>query len=208
MWTRTSKEFIEMKKQTTKEIFDLCASAYVETSTHQKISYPKWIEEITNDREDAERGFVAIQAWLLAEKMHVKVKDTDSNLQPIEEAWVSLKNNLKYFDTENLDQVKSITKDVNWKYALVAEAALRDPTVVTPVDIVQLMKELTNSAKDVDVYALDGLGLRFGASRESKVKFVGDEFGVGNNKAYPKSLSRINDEIKTWAVANHELFGD
>jgi hypothetical protein len=204
MWTRTSKEFIEMKKQTTKEIFDLCASAYVETSTHQKISYPKWIEEITNDREDAERGFVAIQAWLLAENMHVKVKDTDSNLQPIEEAWVSLKNNMKYFDTESLNQVKSITKAVNWKYALVAEAALRDPTVVTPADIVQLMQGLTNSAKDIDVYALDGLGLRFGASRESKVKFVGDEFGVGNNKAYPKSISKINDEIKTWY--RHQAF--
>ena len=88
MWTRTSKEFIEMKKQTTKEIFDLCASAYVETSTHQKISYPRWIEEITNDREDAERGFVAIQAWLLAENMPVKVKDQESTLQPIEEARV------------------------------------------------------------------------------------------------------------------------
>jgi hypothetical protein len=193
-----------MKKQTTKEIFDLCASAYVETSMHQKIPYPNWIVEITNDREDAERGFVAIQAWLLHENMHVKVKDQESTLQPIEEARVSLENNLKYLDSESVLQVKENSKTLHWQHGLVTEAALKDPTVITPMDIVELMLGLTNSTKEVDVYALDGLGLRFGTNRKSKANLVGDEFGESNKKIQPKSLSNINDEIKTWY--RHQAF--
>jgi hypothetical protein len=231
MWTKTSKECIEMKKQEAKKYFDLCASAYLETDMREKLTFPKWIQELSNDRVEAERGFVAIQAWLLAQTMdqgelvgrdeqNISNKSlgiqgqiekkrnlhswSDSELQPIDDAYKSLLKNFSYLNIESLQSLGKSVDTTNWQHALVTEAGLKDPAFVTPIDVAELMVDQTSKNNEIDIYAVDGLGLRFSFGNHFKCKLVGDEFGRGDRKIYPKNLASINDMAKTWY--RHEEF--
>lgn len=187
-----------MRKQVAKDFFDICAEAYVETKTRKKIQYPRWINDLKNDRESAERAFVAIQAWLLVESRNIKLNTGEGKLHPIEEAQTALQNNLKYLDPESQSQIKGKSVSRNWRHSLVTEAGLRDPAVVTPLDVTELMVEQTKPNSAIDVYAVNGLGLRYAVNSDRECNLVGDEFGKGGVHLYPKDLEKINDEIETW----------
>jgi hypothetical protein len=227
MLTRTSKEFIEMKKSIAKHYLELCEHAYKETEQRRAFEYPEWINSLKNDKTNAQESFVAMQSALLmlAHKQGELLNDypalglcKEMPLADFFSYWVTLIAMGEEIETysplksacENLAEyakyVQSNFKEYETKerysckslHELATEALQREAASATPCDVSEFMLLQAGAVEKVDVYGLDGLGLIYAVRDKTNASIVGDDFGKGDVRVLPASLRTINKDALTW----------
>jgi hypothetical protein len=227
MLTRTSKEFIEMKKSIAKHYLELCEHAYKETEQRRAFEYPEWINSIKNDKTNAQESFVAMQSALLmlAHKQGELLNDYPAmglckempladffsywvtliamgaeieTYSPLKSACENLAEYAKYVQSNFKEHETKERYSYKSLHELATEALQREAASVTPCDVSEFMLLQAGAVEKVDVYGLDGLGLIYAVRDKTKANIVGDDFGKSDVRVWPDSLKTINKDALTW----------
>ncbi len=225
-----------MKTSTAAHYFNICKEAYEGDEKREAFAPPQWLSAFKNDKIDAQVSFTSLQATLLmllnqggefltlypnlvlgpeqtmaefcaAWGVMLKVIQEPQPYLPLSSALSGLAEYAR-FTGGTFKTVEKIDRGAAASiHQLVAEACQRDAAFVTPVDVATFMAELSLPDQPIDVYALNGLGLLYGArSRTRQVHLVGDEFGRAATRAMPLPLQNTYHECQIWY--RHELFSN
>lgn len=212
-----------MTTDTGKQYFEFCDQAYEDLPGRKAFALPDWINNLRAEKETARAAHVCLQAAALAmiknpgasgrltglsldDEMTpatyvtslavVRQMNAQDRHDPLGQALFSLCEHLRFAgDLSHLPRWHDGSDEPNPLHALATEAATRDAAAVTPVDVARFMFQLAG-AERAHAYALDGLGLLYGAEDASSVWAVGQELGTGKGYEPPAMLENIYEESR------------
>lgn len=214
-----------MTAETSKELYEFCARAYRATTSREAFSHPDWIASLKRDAEAARVAHVCLQSAALLMiknsgddgrhnglKFDNKVLPADilatliavrqlEGVGPTEALVPALRGLAEYLRFEggfdNGTQQKPARVEEIPLHALATEAAGRNAAAVTPAEVVKHMLQEAQTTQ-VHAYALDGLGLLYGAHGIEHAWAVGNEFRTGAEFIYPTPLVRTLEDHRVW----------
>lgn len=216
-----------MKKSIAKHYLELCADSHKEKKERQKFELPDWLDLIKNDKSTAEKSFVTLESVVLmlahrkedvlnnypgmglckemplaecfrAWSNFVELKGNIESYSPLKSTFESLARYSKYVHSEFVGADAKEPYTSKSLHELATEALQREAACATPMDVSDLMLSEAGAVQQIDVFALDGLGLLYSARRKAKTNLVGDDFGKAEEGAWPTPLRKTNKDSLTW----------
>ncbi len=216
-----------MSKSISQHYYKLCDDAYLSTDKRIAFPTPEWLGAIKNQVEGAKKAHVCLQSAILmlldrgGEELKnypqlsldhsvslpdylgnwafgVKVDSKSDTYSPLESALTGLSEYTRFLGPDFDRPASTESYSSACLHELVAEAAQRDATAVTPIDVVQFMQRWCPKDALVDVYGVDGLGLLYGSRLIGGTQLVGDDFGKANKKVVPKELEHTYKDSVAW----------
>lgn len=216
-----------MKKTIAKHYLDLCADSHKEKKERQRFELPNWLNLIQNDKSTAEKSFVALESVVLmlahrkeevlnnypgmglckemslaecfsAWANFVELRGYAESYSPLKSTCESLARYSKYVHSEFNEAEAKEPYTSKSLHELATEALQREAACATPMDVSDLMLSEAGAVGQIDVFGTDGLGLLYSARRKVKTCIVGEDFGKGQERAWPTHLKQINNDSLTW----------
>lgn len=213
-----------MNIDVTKMLFDFVQHAYQETETRRALELPQWINGLKSDRAAAKLAHVCLQASVVSvlnrapgTPRHLLLDQgvtatdfasscaalralagNDPAHDPLHAAFTQLQEYLRYTGgLTTVEQLTHVASAVDPLHRLATEASGRNAAAVTPSDVVRFMVAVSGS-QGCDAYALDGLGLLYGAANAGAVQLAGDELRTGLDFQLPPPLQDVFDDATRW----------
>jgi hypothetical protein len=210
----------DMSTKYSRELFNFCQQAYGPTEARLAFHYPDWIAGLKDGSEAARVAHTCLQAAVLAVlqqsgtgprlgglDMHdldpvgylhslmviqrIREPDEFGGLAP------ALKTLADYIRFEGMPDwiIRSnrLIVEISPLHIFATEAAGRNAAAVTPADVTHCMLALIG-AQRADAYAVDGLGLLYGADDLNQISVVGDELGSDDYQR-PAALEQPVGEV-------------
>lgn len=212
-----------MTADTSKALYEFCARAYRATTSREAFSYPDWIASLKRDAEAARVAHVCLQSAVLLMMKNPGINGRLEGLtfddgvlptdyldslalvrklnaaDPAEALGPALSGLAEYLRFEggfdNLPRWTPGWVAVSPLHALATEAAGRNASAVTPIEVVEYMMQQAQ-ATQVHAYALDGLGLLYGVNSLQQAWAVGNEFRTGSDYVCPAALVRTLEDSR------------
>ena len=218
-----------MSTETSKSLFEFFARAYRDTNERVAFNYPSWITQLKSNAPAARVAHVCLQSALASMMARpgwggrIAGLDFDEEVTPVhylkaleavrkmnpsgaDEVMAPILSGLREYlgftgDIKGTDRIDGVDGGSGVLHGLATEAAGRNAAAVTPVDVVNYMLDLSQSAQ-VHTYALDGLGLLYGLDEQHRRAWsVGDEFQSEQAIVWPNSLEKTLEEAWMWFKA-------
>ncbi len=197
-----------------------CEQAFKDTKSHRPLKYPDWIQSLKAGKESAKTAHICLQAAVLSlinrkppacRSLHSETPPNDL-LQGLErtceqgeigarmsgQVLAGLRETLRL--RGGLGDLTSDAYDGQEPdplHPLSTQAAEQSAAAVTPAEVVAFMVRLAQADR-LHAYALDGLGLMYGAPRSYQVHVVGNEFRSGSGLVIPDALDDAFDNSHIW----------
>jgi hypothetical protein len=195
-------------------LFYYCEQAYTDTKSHLALKYPEWIQSLKAGKESAKTAHLCLQAAVLSllNRSHAAQRSIQGDVPPIDllqkleldcdpltrQVLAGLRETLRL--NGRLDELNRDAFDgteVEPIHALSTQAAAQSAAAVTPAEVVKFMVGLTQADR-LHAYALDGLGLIYGAAPNPPVHVVGDEFRSGRRRVMPALIEEAFTNCHIW----------
>jgi hypothetical protein len=199
--------------------FFYCEQAYTDTQSHRPLKYPDWIQALKAGKQSAKTAHLCLQAAVLSllNRKATVYRSIEGDVPPNDlirrlalicdqhtddahlmgQVFIGLRDAVRL--RGELDELHSVAYDgqeLDPLHALSSQAAEQSAAAVTPAEVVKFMAQLAQTNR-MHAYALDGLGLIYGAPNH-QMHVVGDEFRSGSQLVLPAVLDEVFTNAHIW----------